>query len=75
MKFQKEDFIKAANQKSIGMFLEWFTETSTFSSFIDDCIKRKGKEKGNSHMFINTLPKKKISKSYSQILEVTNSMK
>ncbi|XP_071441310.1 uncharacterized protein [Hetaerina americana] len=33
--FQRESFIKAMPFDSVQMFLEWFTETSMFSAFID----------------------------------------
>ncbi|XP_059481996.1 DENN domain-containing protein 2B-like [Neocloeon triangulifer] len=38
--FERESFVKAVESKSLQMFLEWFTETSLFCTFIDDRTRR-----------------------------------
>ncbi|PSN51775.1 hypothetical protein C0J52_05278 [Blattella germanica] len=45
--FERESFIKAVNSQSIRLFLEWFTETAMFSSFIESHLETESDIRGD----------------------------
>ena len=47
--FQKEMFVRAVRSKSIRLFLEWFSETLIFDTFIDEKLSQSVSSDGKQH--------------------------